>query len=86
MDKPIQGPIHGIAPDGAPALFTMSDGDWFVNRCPDCNEFNGMGVINEQHTIESYKNDPYDPTNRPCIWCGKGPMVMEFGPSAGPEK
>ena len=56
----------------------FAEGRWFVNVCPDCKESNGMGVVNEQHLIEHYESDPYDPCNKPCLWCGKGPMVRHF--------
>jgi hypothetical protein len=70
--------FEGIGPDGQPVKLSFADGEWFSNVCPDCGEHNGMGCINDKHTVESYKNDPYSPLNTPCIWCGKGPMEMRF--------
>jgi hypothetical protein len=70
--------IDGTGPDGKPAKFTFAEGRWFANVCPDCKESNGMGVVNEQHLIEHYESDPYAPCNKPCLWCGKGPMVRQF--------
>jgi hypothetical protein len=62
------------------------DGELFVNLCPDCNETNGMGVINEQFPHESYESDLYDPINVPCIWCGKGPMIQAFARDLVPDQ
>lgn len=76
MDKHTE--IDGIGPDGKPEKFTMAKGRWFANVCPDCNESNGMGVINEKHLIEHYILDPYDACNGPCLWCGAGPMIRQF--------
>lgn len=70
--------IEGIAPDGFPARFVLAKGLFFTNVCPDCKNENGGGVVNEQHSIEQYDSDPYDPCNVPCLWCQKGPMVRQF--------
>jgi hypothetical protein len=74
----IKKSFKGIGPDGKQTTFTFAEGRWFTNFCPDCKETNGMGVVNEWHTIESYDLDPYDPCNNPCLWCGKGPMIRRF--------
>ncbi len=68
--------FDGIGPDGKPAKFKFAEGRWYSYVCPDCGEFNGGGIENEQH--KAVTTDPYSPTNTPCIRCGKGPMMVEY--------
>lgn len=54
----------------------LAKGQHFMFWCPDCQQSNGGGVINERFTIELHLSLPGCPTMKPCLWCGKGPMVM----------
>lgn len=67
----------GISPDGRPAIFRLAEGRWYANVCPDCGESNGGGIETEKHRA-SRSDDPFSPTNVPCMWCGKGPMVVKY--------
>lgn len=57
--------------------FRMAEGVLHGFVCPDCGEANGFTIINEWNTVEGIESDAYSPLNRPCIWCGKGPMKLE---------
>ena len=74
MDTP---DIEGIGPDGKPATFRFAEGRWYRNECPDCGESNGGGIENEKHKA-GRPNDPFSPTNTPCMFCVKGPMVIKY--------
>ncbi|MFO0943573.1 MAG: hypothetical protein U0930_22790 [Pirellulales bacterium] len=43
--------------------------------CPDCGEINGGGI---QSPTQAPMTDEHSPTKKPCIFCGKGPMKIEF--------
>jgi hypothetical protein len=70
------GTMQGIGPDGKPATFTFAIGRSFSWQCPDCEDYNGGGIINEEFTVEARMKDPSSPGNVPCVWCGRGPMKM----------
>jgi len=72
--------FEGIGPDGKPATFRFAEGRWYHNICPDCGKENGGGIEIEGHcgNHASRTDDPNSPTNDPCMWCGKGPMVVEY--------
>ncbi len=61
------------------SVFNLAKGSLFMYWCRDCQQSSGGGVINEQFTIELHQSMPCCPTKKPCIWCGKGPMVMVVG-------
>ena len=70
--------FKGIGPNGKPAAFRFAKGRLYQNVCPDCGKANGGGI--ESKGIPAGRgDDPYSPTNAPCMWCGKGPMVIKFG-------
>jgi hypothetical protein len=69
--------FKGVGPDGKPATFRFAEGRWYHNICPDCGKENGGGIEREG-TTAGRTDDPYSPTNAPCIWCGNGPMVVEY--------
>lgn len=56
----------------------LAKGRLFSYVCPDCGQSNGGGVDGDAFN-EWRKRDRYSPLNKPCIFCGKGPMVMKFG-------
>jgi len=70
--------FYGVDPSGNKEKFTFAEGRWFASVCPDCGGHNGMGCVNEDNPEESYLKDGYGPQMTPCIWCGKGPMKMEY--------
>ena len=72
----MEAKFTGIGPDGQPQIFTVPDTQMYYNECPDCGNSNGGGFIISEHSIRDELNDPYSPTNVPCIWCGKGPMKL----------
>lgn len=72
------GMVQGIGPDGEPATFEIAEGRSFSWRCPDCREYNGGGIVNEEFTEQSRMDDPSSPGNVPCVWCGKGPMKLVY--------
>ena len=73
----IPSEFEGIGPDGKPATFRFAEGRLYAHVCPDCGESNGGGIETEKHKA-GCPDDPYSPTNTPCLWCGKGPMVVKY--------
>ena len=57
--------------------FRLAEGRLFSYWCPDCQEYNGGGVDGPEFRAWR-EHDKYSPLVRPCLWCGKGPMVMIY--------
>lgn len=58
--------------------FRLMPGELYSYKCLGCGDYNGGGIISETHTREQAEEDPYCPVNRPCVWCGKGPVIVEM--------
>lgn len=58
--------------------FRLMPGEFYSYKCLGCGEVNGGGIISETHTKEQAESDLDCPVNRPCVWCGKGPVVVEM--------
>ena len=70
--------FRGMGPTGKPEVFTFPEGRWYQNVCPDCGKSNGGGIETDKHKADDMASDPYSPLCVPCIWCKKGPMVVQF--------
>lgn len=73
--------LHKSAKRGC-APCRLAIGRLYRYECPDCGEVNGGGIENEKHEA-GCPNDPWSPINQPCIWCGKGPMVVKYRDEEG---
>ena len=67
--------FDGIGPDGKPAKFRLASGKLYSYKCPDCGAYNGGGIETTDWPAGSVTGNP---TERPCIECNKGPMIIEY--------
>lgn len=58
--------------------FHLAHGELYSYKCLGCGQTNGGGIITDFHTREQAEGDPHCPVNQPCVWCEKGPVVIQL--------